>query len=72
MVRYNDDDVLDCDRVLASVGRTPNTGDLGLETVGIQPDARRKIPVDEGFRTTAPGIYAIGDIIAMLKAKLGR
>lgn len=64
VVRYNDDDVLDCDRVLASVGRTPNTDDLGLETVGIQPDERRKIPVDEAFRTTATGIYAIGDIIA--------
>jgi dihydrolipoamide dehydrogenase len=64
VVRYNDDDVLDCDRVLVSVGRTPNTEDLGLETVGIQPDERRKITVDERFRTTAPGVYAIGDIIA--------
>ncbi|MBL9135035.1 MAG: dihydrolipoyl dehydrogenase [Verrucomicrobiales bacterium] len=63
VVRFNDEDLIDCDRVLVSVGRTPNTDDLGLDTVGIQPDERRKIPVDERFRTTASGIYAIGDVI---------
>ncbi|MBL8881226.1 MAG: FAD-dependent oxidoreductase, partial [Phycisphaerales bacterium] len=38
VVRFNDEDLIDCDRVLVSVGRTPNTDDLGLDTVGIQPD----------------------------------
>ena len=52
-----------CDRVLVAVGRSPNTQDIGLETVGIQPDARGVIPVDEHFMTSAPGIYAIGDAI---------
>lgn len=63
-VRLNDDDVMDCDRVLLAVGRRPNTEGLGLESVGIQPDERGKIPVDERFQTVAPGIYAIGDVIA--------
>jgi dihydrolipoamide dehydrogenase len=62
-VRLNDDDVMDCDRVLLAVGRRPNTEGLGLESLGIQPDERGKIPVDERFQTTASGVYAIGDVI---------
>lgn len=52
-----------CDRVLVCVGRTPNTTDIGLETVNIVPDARGYIPIDEHFATAAPNIYAIGDIV---------
>lgn len=52
-----------CDRVLVSVGRTPNTTDIGLETVSIVPDARGYIPIDEHFATAAPNVYAIGDIV---------
>jgi dihydrolipoamide dehydrogenase len=52
-----------CDRVLAATGRRPATDDLGLETVGIEPDRRGFIAVDEQFRTTAAGVWAIGDCI---------
>ena len=52
-----------CDKVLVAVGRTPNTENLGLETVEIKTDNRGRIPVNEDFATTAPGIYAIGDVI---------
>ncbi len=52
-----------CDRVLLAVGRVPNTADLGLETVGIDTDSRGRIVVDERFRTSAEGVYAIGDVI---------
>ncbi len=55
---------LPCDRVLVAVGRVPNTADLGLDTVGIQLDERRRIPVNEHYATAVPGIYAIGDVIA--------
>ncbi|MCC7492172.1 MAG: dihydrolipoyl dehydrogenase [Fimbriimonadaceae bacterium] len=51
------------DRVLVAVGRRANTGDLGLETVGITVDERGRIPVDAHFRTNLPGHYAIGDVI---------
>jgi len=51
------------DRVLVSVGRRPNTQNLGLETVGIKPDEKGRIPVNEHFATSASGIYAIGDVI---------
>ncbi len=55
---------LEADRVLLAVGRMPNTENLGLENVGIQPDRRGRIPVNDQFATTAEGIYAIGDVIA--------
>lgn len=53
-----------CDRVLLAVGRAPFTENLGLETVGIQLDARGRIPVDAHYATSAAGVYAIGDVIA--------
>ena len=52
-----------CDRVLAARGRRPATDGIGLEAVGIAPDPRGFIPVDAHFRTSAPGIWAIGDCI---------
>ncbi len=54
---------LDCDRLIVSVGRVPNTDALGLDTVGLATDARGFIPVDEGCRTSVPGIWAIGDVV---------
>ena len=52
-----------CDRVLAATGRKPATDGLGLETVGIATDTRGWIPVDGQFRTSAAGVWAIGDCI---------
>lgn len=59
------------DRVLVSVGRKPNSQNLGLESVGVQTDKRGFVTVDPNFKTTAPGVYAIGDLIggAMLAHK---
>jgi dihydrolipoamide dehydrogenase len=54
---------IECDRVLAATGRRPATDDLGLDTVGIALDKRGCIPVDGQFRTSAAGVYAIGDCI---------
>ncbi len=52
-----------CGRVLLAIGRKPNTENLGLDTVGIVPDKRGRIAVDDHFRTSVDGIYAIGDVI---------
>ena len=52
-----------CDRVLAATGRRPATTDIGLDSVGIQPDKRGYVPVDRLFRTSAAGVWAIGDCI---------
>ena len=51
------------DRVLLTVGRRPNSLDIGLETVGIEPDHLGFVPVDDGLQTAASGVYAIGDLI---------
>ncbi|MDG1991761.1 MAG: dihydrolipoyl dehydrogenase [Pirellulales bacterium] len=56
-------EAMHCDRVLAATGRKPATSDIGLETVGLSTDERGWIQVDEQYRTTAPGVYAIGDCI---------
>jgi pyruvate/2-oxoglutarate dehydrogenase complex dihydrolipoamide dehydrogenase (E3) component len=47
--------------LLLAVGRVPNTDDLGLEAAAIQVDQRGFIVVDEELRTTAPGVWALGD-----------
>ncbi|WP_374573848.1 dihydrolipoyl dehydrogenase [Phenylobacterium sp.] len=48
--------------VLLAIGRRPYTNGLGLETVGITPDKRGFIETDH-FKTSAPGVWAIGDVI---------
>ena len=50
------------DKVLISIGRRPNTEDLGLETTGITRDARGFVPIDGQRRTAEENIFAIGDI----------
>ncbi|MBM3518235.1 MAG: dihydrolipoyl dehydrogenase [Alphaproteobacteria bacterium] len=55
---------LAADVVLLAIGRRPYTAGLGLEAVGIAVDNRGRIPVNERFETAAPGILAIGDVIA--------
>ena len=50
------------DKVLISVGRTPNTRDLGLENTAIELDKRGFVPVNGARRTIEESIYAIGDI----------
>ena len=47
--------------VLLAVGRRPNTDDLGLDKAGVETDARGYITVDDELRTSAPGIWALGD-----------
>jgi len=53
----------DCDRVVVSVGRVPNTEDLGAENVGLRLDARGFVEVDKNCRTALPRVYAIGDVV---------
>ncbi|MGX9133512.1 dihydrolipoyl dehydrogenase [Rummeliibacillus sp. JY-2-4R] len=50
--------------VLVTVGRRPNTNDMGLEEVGIEFAERGLLKVDKQCRTNIPNIYAIGDIVA--------
>jgi dihydrolipoamide dehydrogenase len=56
-------ETLQADVVLVAIGRRPYVTGLGLETVGIELTGRGRIAVDRNFRTSVPGIYAIGDVI---------
>ena len=48
--------------VLLAVGRRPNTENLGLAAAGVNVDARGFIVVDDELRTSAPGVWALGDV----------
>ncbi|HEX4067559.1 MAG TPA: Si-specific NAD(P)(+) transhydrogenase [Acidobacteriaceae bacterium] len=51
------------DALLYAVGRRGNIDELNLTGAGIEADARGRIPVDKDFRTKAPHIFAVGDVI---------
>ena len=54
---------LEADKILVAVGRKAHTTGLGLDVLGIKTDAKGRIAVDAHFKTNAPGVYAIGDVI---------
>ena len=54
----------DCDVVLISVGRMPNTEGLNLEKVGVKLDKKKRVMTDDNFKTNQDNIYAIGDVIS--------
>ncbi|WP_422062147.1 dihydrolipoyl dehydrogenase [Sphingopyxis sp.] len=58
-----DAETLEADVVLVSIGRKPNTDGLGLDKAGLTTNQRGQIETDHDFRTTVPGIWAIGDVI---------
>ena len=47
--------------LLAAGGRTPNTDGIGLEKAGVETDGKGHVKVDERLRTTAEGVWAVGD-----------
>ncbi|TMA26184.1 MAG: Si-specific NAD(P)(+) transhydrogenase [Deltaproteobacteria bacterium] len=49
--------------VLGAAGRSGNTSGLGLEALGVIPDKRGNLPVNEHFQTAQPHIYAAGDVV---------
>jgi dihydrolipoamide dehydrogenase len=61
-VRLEDGQVT-ADQLLVAVGRSPNSGGVGLETAGVELDQRGFVKVDEWMRTTAPGVWAVGDVV---------
>ncbi len=54
---------LDADKVLITVGRRPNSDQIGLQATGVKTDTQGFIQVDKRMQTNVPGIYAIGDVV---------
>ena len=66
-VDYTDDkglaQKLECDKLIVSVGRVPNTDGLGANNVGLKVSDRGFIEVDDHCKTNLPNVYAIGDVV---------
>jgi len=60
----NEELKFDADKVLVSVGRKPFSEGLGAEKAGVEFDDKKRIKIDQRFRTNIEGIYAIGDVVA--------
>lgn len=60
-------DLLEAEAVLAATGRRPNTKGLNLEAAGVQVNERGGIITDDSRTTTAPHIYAMGDVVGGLQ-----
>jgi dihydrolipoamide dehydrogenase len=54
---------IDCDIVLISVGRKPNTNELNLKKIGVELDDKKRIKTNKNFQTNLDSVYAIGDVI---------
>ncbi|HEY1814934.1 MAG TPA: dihydrolipoyl dehydrogenase [Kofleriaceae bacterium] len=54
---------IDADKILLSIGRRPNSENLGLEAAGVAVDKRGYVIADDHLRTNVAGIYALGDLI---------
>jgi dihydrolipoamide dehydrogenase len=55
--------VLECERLIVSIGRVPNTIGLNPEAVGLKLDERGAIVVDDECRTNLPNVWAVGDVV---------
>ena len=58
-----EEQTITCDKLLVGIGRRPFTDNLGLENIGLKTNDRGFIEVDEHYRTSIDGVYAIGDVI---------
>jgi dihydrolipoamide dehydrogenase len=59
--RLSNGQMVAADRVLVATGRNPNSGGLGLESVGIETSPRGFVPVSDTMQTNVKGYYCIGD-----------
>ncbi|MBD5803722.1 Dihydrolipoyl dehydrogenase [Azoarcus sp. Aa7] len=66
-IAYTDKDgkeaKLDCDRLIVSVGRVPNTDGLNAAAVGLNVNERGQIVVDGHCKSNLPNVYAVGDVV---------
>lgn len=60
--KLSDGSEITAEKILVSVGRKPNSAGIGLETVGVETDPRGYVVVNDYLETTAPNVYAIGDV----------
>ena len=59
----NSSTTFECDRLIVSIGRVPNTEGLNAAAAGLKLDDKGFIVVDENCRTSLPNVWAIGDVV---------
>ena len=62
-VTFGDDEQVTADTIVVSIGRRPASETLGLESTAVEVDQRGFVVTDEYCRTSAPGVWAVGDLI---------
>jgi pyruvate/2-oxoglutarate dehydrogenase complex dihydrolipoamide dehydrogenase (E3) component len=68
VLELGDGRTIEGDALLLSTGRKPHDlGELGIDAAGIEGDAEQGIVVDEELRTSAPGVFAIGDVLGRVQ-----
>ncbi|MXZ52356.1 MAG: dihydrolipoyl dehydrogenase [Acidimicrobiaceae bacterium] len=63
VVSFGEGKQVDVEMVVVAVGRRPRTEDLGLDSAGVELDDRGFVAVDGRCRTTAEGVWAVGDVV---------
>ena len=66
LVHLADGRQVEASHALMTVGSVPNTGDIGLDRIGLETDGGGYVPVDRVSRTKGPGVYAAGDCTGLL------
>ncbi len=66
-VRLDDGTEISAETLLVSIGRQPQTHDIGLESIGVVVNGRGYIEVDDFLRTSNPAVWAVGDCIGGLQ-----
>jgi len=61
-IKLNTDETITAEQVMYATGRTPNSSNIGLESVGIAMGNKQEIIVNEGSQTNIENIYAVGDV----------
>jgi dihydrolipoamide dehydrogenase len=62
VAKLSDGSEITAEKLLVSVGRRPNSKDIGLEEAGVETDPRGFVVVNDYLETNVPGVYAIGDV----------
>lgn len=62
-VKGGEAQTVEADVVLVATGRKPYTAGLGLKDAGVELDDRGRVTIDDSFKTSVAGIYAIGDVV---------
>src|SRR5205814_8199563 len=63
--QFGDREQVTVDAVVVSVGRRPLSDNLGLQGTAVKVNERGFVEVDERMRTAEPGVYAVGDLVAV-------